>query len=102
MNSKSSATSPALSLPSDVTAICLGKSTYARCGIIANITSAEAGWSGHLTLAFSHFSAADCRIFANAVIVKCFFFCGAPCITSYQRRTDKYQGQGPCITLPKA
>lgn len=90
-----------LSLPSDVTAICVGKSTYARCGIIANVTPAEAGWSGHLTLEFSNSSAADCRIYADEGIVQMLFFQGDTCITSYQKRVGKYQGQEQHITLPK-
>lgn len=51
-----------LSLPADVTAICVGKTTYSGCGVIANVNPAEAGWSGHLTLEFSNSAAADCRI----------------------------------------
>jgi dCTP deaminase len=90
-----------LSLPASVTAICVGKSTYARCGIIANVTPAEAGWSGHLTLEFSNSSAADCRIYAGEGIVQMLFFSGEPCFTSYRQRTGKYQGQSQRITLPK-
>lgn len=90
-----------LSLPADVTAICVGKSTYARCGIIANVTPAEAGWSGHLTLEFSNSSAADCRIYADEGIVQMLFFQGEPCATNYRQRTGKYQGQKQRITLPK-
>ncbi len=90
-----------LSLPGDVTAICVGKSTYARCGIIANVTPAEAGWSGHLTLEFSNSSAADCRIYADEGIVQMLFFKGEPCATSYRKRIGKYQGQKQRITLPK-
>ncbi len=90
-----------LSLPAHVTAICVGKSTYARCGIIANVTPAEAGWSGHLTLEFSNSSAADCRIYADEGIVQMLFFQGEPCGTSYQKRAGKYQGQKQRITLPK-
>jgi dCTP deaminase len=90
-----------LSLPPDVTAICVGKSTYARCGIIANVTPAEAGWSGHLTLEFSNSSAADCRIYAGEGIVQMLFFRGAPCGTSYLKRAGKYQGQKQRITLPR-
>ena len=90
-----------LSLPSSITAICVGKSTYARCGIIANVTPAEAGWSGHLTLEFSNSSAADCRIYANEGIVQMLFFQGEPCETSYESRTGKYQYQEEQITLPK-
>lgn len=90
-----------LSLPSDITAICVGKSTYARCGIIANVTPAEAGWSGHLTLEFSNSSAADCRIYADEGIVQMLFFQGQSCATSYEKRTGKYQDQEQRITLPK-
>jgi dCTP deaminase len=90
-----------LNLPPNVTAICVGKSTYARCGIIANVTPAEAGWKGHLTLEFSNSSAADCRIYANEGIVQMLFFQGETCATSYQKRTGKYQGQEQQITLPK-
>ncbi len=90
-----------LSLPSNTTAICVGKSTYARCGIIANVTPAEAGWSGHLTLEFSNSSAADCKIYANEGIVQMLFFQGSSCATSYKKRTGKYQDQQQQITLPK-
>lgn len=89
-----------LHLPVDVTAICVGKSTYARCGIIANVTPAEAGWKGHLTLEFSNSSAADCRIYADEGSVQMLFFRGAPCQTSYQARKGKYQNQRHRITLP--
>ena len=91
-----------LQLPENLTAICLGKSTYARCGIIANVTPAEAGWRGHLTLEFSNSSAADCRLYANEGIVQILFLEGETCATSYSTRTGKYQGQGHCITLPKS
>ena len=90
-----------LALPPNVTAICVGKSTYARCGIIANVTPAEAGWEGHLTLEFSNSSAADCRIYANEGIVQMLFLQGEDCATSYKARTGKYQGQSEQITLPK-
>jgi dCTP deaminase len=90
-----------LNLPSNVTAVCVGKSTYARCGIIVNVTPAEAGWSGHLTLEFSNSSAADCRIYADEGIVQMLFFQGEPCATSYRKRTGKYQDQKQRITLPK-
>ncbi len=90
-----------LSLPANVTAICVGKSTYARCGITANVTPAEAGWIGHLTLEFSNSSAADCRVYANEGIVQMLFFQGQPCATSYRSRAGKYQGQKQRITLPK-
>lgn len=90
-----------LHLPADVTAICVGKSTYARCGIIANVTPAEAGWKGHLTLEFSNSSAADCRIYADEGVVQMLFFRGETCETSYRTRKGKYQGQKQRVTLPK-
>jgi dCTP deaminase len=90
-----------LHLPANVTAICVGKSTYARCGIIANVTPAEAGWKGHLTLEFSNSSAADCRIYADEGVVQMLFFRGEPCETSYRTRKGKYQGQRQRVTLPK-
>ncbi len=90
-----------LDLPSEVTAICVGKSTYARCGIIANVTPAEAGWRGHLTLEFSNSSAADCRIYAEEGIVQMLFFLAEPCQTSYRTRDGKYQHQKQQVTLPK-
>ena len=88
-------------IPRNVLTICLGKSTYARCGIIANVTPAEAGWKGHLTLEFSNSSAADCRIYADEGVVQMLFFQGQPCGTSYRTRRGKYQNQRQRVTLPK-
>lgn len=90
-----------LHLPDHVSALCLGKSTYARCGIIANVTPAEAGWQGHLTLEFSNSSAADCRIYAGEGVVQMVFLQGDPCNTSYSARAGKYQAQSHQITLPR-
>jgi dCTP deaminase len=90
-----------LHLPENVSAMCVGKSTYARCGIIANLTPAEAGWKGHLTLEFSNSSAADCRIYANEGVVQMIFFQGEKCQTSYKARSGKYQLQKEQITLPR-
>ncbi|MEM9444885.1 MAG: dCTP deaminase [Verrucomicrobiota bacterium] len=92
----------ALHMPVNVSGICVGKSTYARCGIIANLTPAEAGWQGHLTLEFSNSSAADCRIYANEGVVQMIFFQGEPCATSYNTRKGKYHNQIHQITLPRA
>lgn len=82
-----------LELPRDVTALFIGKSTYARMGVIANLTPGEAGWQGYLTLEFSNSSAADCRIYANEGIVQAIFLQGDPCATSYGDRKGKYQNQ---------
>ena len=90
-----------LDLPNNVTVICVGKSTYARCGIIANVTPAEAGWRGHLTLEFSNSASADCRIYANEGVVQLLFFESDPCLVSYEDRKGKYQDQGTQVVLAK-
>jgi len=87
-----------LEVPENVTVICIGKSTYARCGIIANLTPAEAGWRGYLTLEFSNSSSADCRVYANEGIVQLLFLEGAPCAVSYETRRGKYQDQPETVT----
>lgn len=90
-----------LSLPRNVIAIATGKSSYARCGIIANITPVEPGWSGHLTLEFSNASPSDVRIYANEGCVQLLFAAGEECQTSYEDRGGKYQGQKEEIVLSK-
>jgi dCTP deaminase len=82
-----------LKVPANVTVICLGKSTYARLGIILNATPAEAGWEGNLTLEFSNSSGADCRIYANEGVCQLLFFEGDPCDVTYEDRDGKYQHQ---------
>jgi len=90
-----------MKVPPNITVICLGKSTYARLGIIVNTTPAEAGWEGHLTLEFSNSSGADCRIYANEGICQLLFFEGDPCSTTYSDRKGKYQNQPEQVTLAK-
>ena len=90
-----------MKVPENITVICLGKSTYARLGIIVNTTPAEAGWEGHLTLEFSNSSGADCRIYANEGICQILFFEGDPCETTYNDRKGKYQNQQEEVTLAK-
>jgi dCTP deaminase len=90
-----------LEVPENVTVICIGKSTYARIGLIANLTPAEAGWRGHLTLEFSNSSSADCRIYANEGIVQLLFLEGLPCEVSYETRRGKYQDQSENVTLAR-
>merc|ERR1711880_19391 len=82
-----------MKVPENITVICIGKSTYARLGIIVNTTPAEAGWEGHLTLEFSNSSGADCRIYADEGICQLLFFEGDPCSTTYSDRQGKYQHQ---------
>ena len=90
-----------MKVPPNITVICLGKSTYARLGIIVNTTPAEASWEGHLTLEFSNSSGADCRIYANEGICQLLFFEGDPCETTYRDRKGKYQNQPEKVTLAK-
>ncbi|MTJ48777.1 dCTP deaminase [Dolichospermum sp. UHCC 0259] len=90
-----------LEVPANITAICIGKSTYARCGIIANLTPAEAAWRGHLTLEFSNSSSADCRIYANEGVVQLLFLEGEPCAVSYETRRGKYQDQLEMVTIAR-
>jgi len=88
-------------IPRDVLAVCLGKSTYARCGVIVNVTPLEPEWEGHVTMAISNTAPAPVRIYANEGIAQIIFL-GAetPCETSYADKAGKYQAQKG-ITLPK-
>ncbi len=90
-----------LEIPPNITVICIGKSSYARVGLIANLTPVEASWRGHLTLEFSNSSSADCRIYANEGIVQLLFLEGEPCETTYADRSGKYQDQPQKVTLAK-
>lgn len=90
-----------LEIPDNVTVICIGKSTYARCGLIANITPAEAGWKGFLTLELSNSSSTDCKIYANEGIVQLIFLEGENCSVSYEERKGKYQEQPDRVTLAR-
>lgn len=83
-----------LNMPNDVTAIALGKSSLARVGVVANVTPAEAGWSGHLTLEFSNSSSADVRLYAYEGVIQLLFLKGELCDVTYADRSGKYQGQG--------
>jgi dCTP deaminase len=90
-----------LAMPDNITAICMGKSTMARVGVIANITPVEAGWRGYLTLEFSNSSSADCRVYANEGIVQLLFLEGEPCSVSYHTREGKYQDQSEVVTIAR-
>lgn len=81
-------------IPRDVLTICLGKSTYARCGIIVNVTPLEPEWEGHVTLEFSNTTNLPARIYANEGVAQMVFFkADAACLKSYKDRDGKYQGQ---------
>ncbi len=90
-----------LEMPTNVTGVALGKSTYARMGIIVNTTPAEAGWHGYLTLEFSNSSGADCRLYANEGICQLLFLEGPACDVCYQTRSGKYQGQPERVVLAR-
>jgi len=88
-------------VPRDIMVICLGKSTYARCGIIVNVTPLEPGWEGHVTLEFSNTTPLPAKIYANEGACQFLFLKGnEPCETSYADRAGKYMGQRG-VTLPK-
>lgn len=88
-------------VPPNVTIVCLGKSTYARLGVIVNTTPAEAGWIGHLTLEFSNSSSADCRLYANEGICQLLFFEGEDCQVTYDQRNGKYQNQPESVIVAR-
>src|SRR6185369_10520663 len=88
-------------VPRDVLVICLGKSTYARCGIIVNVTPLEPGWEGHVTLEFSNTTPLPAKVYANEGACQFLFLQGnEPCEVSYADRAGKYMGQRG-VTLPK-
>ena len=88
-------------IPRSVMTICVGKSTYARCGIITNVTPFEPEWEGFVTLEISNTTPLPARIYANEGIAQVLFFeSDEECLTSYADRKGKYQAQKG-ITLPK-
>ena len=82
-----------VTMPRNITGICLGKSTYARCGIATNITPIDAGFDGHITLEFANLSPNPVRMYANEGCTQLIFFEGRPCKVSYADRRGKYQNQ---------
>ena len=82
-----------LKLPRDVTVVAVGKSTYARSGIMVNITPAESAWEGYLTLEISNCTGLFNRIYADEGITQLLFYRGNPCEVTYQDRKGKYQDQ---------
>ncbi len=81
-------------IPRDVLTLCVGKSTYARCGIIVNVTPLEPEWEGHVTLEFSNTTNLPAKIYANEGVAQLVFFqSDEVCETTYRDRGGKYQGQ---------
>ncbi|MCW1971100.1 MAG: dCTP deaminase [Anaerolineae bacterium] len=88
-------------IPREVLVICVGKSTYARCGLIVNVTPLEPGWEGYLTLEISNTTPLPAKVYANEGIAQLLFFAGdGICETSYADKKGKYQGQVE-VTLPR-
>ena len=88
-------------IPRDVLTVCLGKSTYARCGIIVNVTPFEPEWEGTATLEISNTTPLPAKIYANEGIAQVLFFqSDEPCATSYRDKKGKYQAQ-QVVTLPR-
>jgi len=88
-------------IPRNVMTICLGKSTYARCGIIVNVTPFEPEWEGYVTLEFSNTTPMPAKIYANEGVAQVLFFeADEVCEVSYKDRGGKYQGQQG-VTPPK-
>lgn len=80
-------------IPRNVLAFCIGKSTYARCGIIVNVTPFEPEWEGYVTLEISNTTPLPAKIYANEGIAQVVFFEGDACTTSYADRKGKYMNQ---------
>ena len=88
-------------IPRDVLAVCVGKSTYARCGIIVNVTPLEPEWRGKLTMEISNTTPLPAKIYANEGIAQVLFFqSDEACQTSYADKKGKYQTQQE-VTLPR-
>jgi dCTP deaminase len=88
-------------IPEDILVICVGKSTYARCGIIVNVTPLEPGWEGNVTLEFSNTTPLPAKIYAGEGACQFLFLRGLEkCLTSYKDKNGKYMGQTG-VTLPK-
>lgn len=89
-------------IPPDVITICLGKSTYARCGLIVNVTPFEPGWEGHATIEISNTTPLPAVIYANEGAGQVLFLQGlAPCSISYADKDGKYQKQAAEVVLPR-
>jgi dCTP deaminase len=88
-------------IPRDVLVICLGKSTYARCGLVVNVTPLEPEWEGHVTIEISNTTPLPAKIYANEGIAQLIFLQASEiCEVSYKDKAGKYQAQQG-ITLPK-
>ena len=87
-------------MPKDTLAICIGKSTYARCGLIVNVTPLEPGWEGTVTLELHNTTMLPIKVYVNEGICQFLFFQNEPCAINYKDRQVKYDGHLE-VTLPK-
>ena len=87
-------------IPKDILVICLGKSTYARCGIIVNVTPLEPGWEGHVTLEFSNTTPLPAKIYANEGVAQFIFLKGVKC-QKLHMQIEKESIWAKGVTLPK-
>ncbi len=88
-------------IPRDVMTVCVGKSTYARCGVIINVTPFEPEWEGHATIEISNTTPLPALIYGNEGIGQLIFFRGEPPTISYADRKGKYQSQPASIVMAK-
>jgi dCTP deaminase len=87
-------------IPEDVMVVVVGKSTYARCGIIVNVTPLEPGWTGHVTIELSNTNTVPVVVYANEGIAQCLFYHGERPAVTYADKQGKYQGQSG-VVLPR-
>ena len=87
-------------MPDNLLALCIGKSSYARCGVIINVTPIEPGWKGEITIEIHNTTPQMAKIYANEGIAQLIFFRGDACNTTYKDRNGKYMNQVG-VTLPK-
>lgn len=87
-----------VTIPHNILALIVGKSTYARCGLVVNTTPLEPGWAGHITLEFFNTTSNNIRLYCKKGIAQVLFFEGEPCWQTYN---GKYQNQKHAVTLPK-
>ncbi len=88
-------------IPENISVTVLGKSTYARCGLLVNVTPMEAGWNGHLTIELANLTDNPIKLYINEGIAQILFFKGDKCKTSYKDRDGKYNNQKNSVVFPK-
>jgi dCTP deaminase len=88
-------------IPRDIAVLCVGKSTYARCGLVVNVTPLEPEWEGHVTIELSNTTPLPLKVYPGEGICQFLFFRGEDCGVSYSDRKGKYQGQTRGVTLPR-